>query len=374
MELGLGPQELDLGPQELDLDLLEPAHPLGVPIRFSERGVSLDLGRLLCRLSGLAFRDQPVDLRLQAAVLEVQLLAPARDDSLFCIEIRRAVQEERRCEAADRFVRADREHIDWILRRNDACEGCAPIVGCEGSVGGRDLGASDGRDEGGRGEPLAGQRDMWKVPLEQGMQFAEVELLDVELVGVGRLLRVGAPIGRGNHQYPPGAQDPLDFREHLLMAIMVLDRLERHHQVDARIRQRNSVCPALHKAQIVPVAVDSLGMLDCLVRDVYADHAARDRCETGAAVAFAAGDVRYVEPARQQFAQRVPMEVLVADLPAHARHETFAGPFQIRSVLRGRRRFVHRSDPRVGERRCVWMRPLRWPGRQGTPDSAWCSS
>ena len=279
----------------------------------------------------------------------MQLPSPACDGLLLHVEVGREVHEQRRREAVDRFSRAHRQQVDRICGRDGAGQGRATLVGGEGFVGARAAGAVERRNERGRGKPLAGQRDMSEVPLEQRTELVEVKLLHVELIALGRGLRVSAPIGRGDHQHPRGTQDPPDLGEHLFVAVMVLDRLERHHHVYARVGQRDRVGPTLHEVEVVQVAVGLRRTCDRLRGDVDADHAARDRRHGGAAVPLAAGDVGHVQPAHQRLAQRVAVQVLVADLPANARQVPLAGPAKARSVGHGRRCVVHRSVPRSGE-------------------------
>jgi hypothetical protein len=74
---------------------------------------------------------------------------------------------------------------------------------------------------------------------KQGLKFFPIELLDVEAVVIIRLIRVDRLVRRRDDNHAVGLENPLDLCQHLLMLVMVFDRLERNHKIDSAIQQRD---------------------------------------------------------------------------------------------------------------------------------------
>ncbi len=143
-------------------------------------------------------------------------------------------------------------------------------------------------------------------------------------------LRVLDRIRRRQHQHAIGAEHARQLREHagLVGGGQVLDRLERHGDVHAGVRERQRGGRALHEAEVRASGVGVARVRDRLGGNVHADHRRRDAGEQRAAVAFAARHVEHAPPRAQRPRERVAVPVLVGDLAGDAGHEALAGEFE----------------------------------------------
>ena len=112
------------------------------------------------------------------------------------------------------------------------------------------------------------------------------------------------------------------------MPIVVLDCLKTHHQIDAVIRNRNSVARANHELQIAPAILPG-GMDNRFFREIDADHMRGQASQDFAAVSFAARNVQHPLPASKLRRPMVTMAVLQLNLASDLRHIALAGPWKV---------------------------------------------
>ena len=96
----------------------------------------------------------------------------------------------------------------------------------------------------------------------------------------------------------------------------MLERFERHHDVDGRIGQRDRARIAGQKRQARP-GIGTAGMLDGGLIELDTDNAAGRLGDECRAVALARRDIQHVQPAALFAREQIAMQVFVLDLSGH---------------------------------------------------------
>ncbi len=109
----------------------------------------------------------------------------------------------------------------------------------------------------------------------------------------------------------------------------MLDRLERHDDVDASVRQRQRGSAAFVEAHVGKRGVAFARMRHRSDIDVDPGYCGGNLCQQCAAVTFAARDVEYALPRDAAPRKCVAMPVLVGDLAGDAGDESLAGEFEV---------------------------------------------
>ncbi len=125
------------------------------------------------------------------------------------------------------------------------------------------------------------------------MEARKIELAQVMRVRVRQALLVFGLVRRRDDEKAAGLEDPLDLPQEAVRVLEMLDRLERHHDVEAGVVRRNPLRIALQEGQVVAVAVAGPGLGDRRGVDVDAGDVTRHGCEVHRAVTLAAGDVEH---------------------------------------------------------------------------------
>ena len=159
---------------------------------------------------------------------------------------------------------------------------------------------------------------------QQRRQLGTVELAHVVVVLDPAALVVDRAVRRRDDERARRRQHAAELGEHCLLRGEVLDRLERHDEVHARVRQRQRGDRRRRELE-VGARVAFARVRDRLRGHVDAGHVRRVLREQVAAVALAARGVEHALPGRERRHRGVAVPVLVPDRPAHVRQEALAG-------------------------------------------------
>ena len=200
--------------------------------------------------------------------------------------------------------------------------------------------------------PLAQPALRRKGGIEQrGRAPVAIELVQVERIAVAAHFGVLGRLGDDRTTKPRGASTRANSAiiARLCLARQMLDGLERHHDVHARVGQRQRGRGARREAQVGMRRSCAAACATACGVDVDARHVGGRAGEQRAAVAFAARDVQTRRPATKRRGERIAVPVLVRDLAELARHEALAGELEasgLRPVGRGLRPIRVHRDPR----------------------------
>src|ERR1022692_1921291 len=155
----------------------------------------------------------------------------------------------------------------------------------------------------------------------------------MEFVDVSALVAIQALVRRRYDQQSVGCEYAGKFREHLRLVdgIQMLDGLERHNDVDRRIRQRQRGTGTAKKADTALFAVPFAGVRNGGCVDIDPDDAARNGSEERAAISLTAGRIEHPLARCKLARKRVTMPMLVRDFAGAAGNEALPGERDIES-------------------------------------------
>src|SRR5574337_188618 len=182
-------------------------------------------------------------------------------------------------------------------------------------------------DGGSHRKPLSEVAHLVELALQQRVEFTEIQFLDVKLVVIASLFRIDDTVWRRHHQQPIRTQYPTNLINHLLMTVVMFDRLKRNHQVHAAVLERDPCRISPLEMQALVAGIRTHGVLYGFVRDVHTGDRTRILRQQGAAISFTARNIEDVLAWCQRRAPCVAMHVLVPDVATLARNVSLTGKF-----------------------------------------------
>jgi hypothetical protein len=166
---------------------------------------------------------------------------------------------------------------------------------------------------------------MREMPADQRAEFRTVQLMHVKCVRVLPRRRIDRAVRRADEQPAPGAQNAFGFAEKPVVILEMLQRLQRHDEVDAGVAHRDGGGAALAKTQMI-AGIGGGGMLHRTRIDIDADDAGGDLCQQRAAIALARRDIEHIGAGGQLAGHKIPVEMFDLGLQPVAGRQALIGP------------------------------------------------
>ena len=173
--------------------------------------------------------------------------------------------------------------------------------------------------------------------VDEARELVAIELVDVKRIDVVRASVYSGRLGDDRTSTPSGRSTPRELGQHprLIGRLQVLDRLERHDDVDTCVGQRQLGGRAFDEFDIGVPGVRRARVCKRPCVDVDAGHVNGGVGEQRTAIPLATRHIQHASARDERARERVAMPVLVGNFAGGARHVAFAGEFEVGAHVRG---------------------------------------